>query len=177
MNARKVCCQGCGADLDIAEDLRFVTCNFCGSKLEIVHDKTTTHSRLLEKIGRQTNEMAGDLKVIKLQNELERLDREWERFRGKTLVSDKNGNISEPSAGGTAFGGIFGIVGAIAFIFITSQGGAPAFVPLFGIVIIAFALFNMSRGLGKAHEFSATRSKYEAKRREILRRIEGLKMS
>lgn len=47
MKITKVCCQGCGADLEVDEEIRFVNCNYCGAKLEVVHDATTTHTRLL----------------------------------------------------------------------------------------------------------------------------------
>ena len=58
MNVKKLCCQGCGSDLVVDEGIRFVTCNYCGARLEIVHDATTTHSRLLDKIEKRTGEMA-----------------------------------------------------------------------------------------------------------------------
>ena len=54
MNVKKLCCQGCGSDLVVDEGIRFVTCNYCGARLEIVHDATTTHSRLLDKIEKRT---------------------------------------------------------------------------------------------------------------------------
>ena len=76
MNVRKLCCQGCGADLEVDDSIRFVNCNYCGARLEIVRDASTTHSRLLDKIERRTGEMAGELKIIRLQNDLEQLDRE-----------------------------------------------------------------------------------------------------
>ncbi len=78
MKITKVCCQGCGADLQIDETIRFATCNYCHARLEIVHDPMVTHTRLLEDIERNTEEIADNLRIVELQNELERLDRDWE---------------------------------------------------------------------------------------------------
>jgi DNA-directed RNA polymerase subunit RPC12/RpoP len=86
----KLCCQGCGADLQVTEEVRFVTCNYCQSKLEIVRDASVTHTRVLEKLERTTERIAGNLKVIELQNDLERLDREWERVRQSLMTRGKD---------------------------------------------------------------------------------------
>jgi hypothetical protein len=74
-----VLCQRCGAPLDVAdESVRFVTCAHCSTPLEIVREATQSHSRILEQIHAATEDHGRRLKVIELQNELERLDREWE---------------------------------------------------------------------------------------------------
>ena len=79
MNVMSILCQRCGAPLQIAdESVRFVTCAHCGTPLEIVREATQAHSRILEQIQAATSESAKTLKVIELQNDLERLDREWE---------------------------------------------------------------------------------------------------
>jgi len=75
----KLCCNGCGSDLQVTDDVRFLTCNYCHSKLELVRDVSVTHTRVLEKIERTSDRIAGNLKVIELQNDLERLDRDGNR--------------------------------------------------------------------------------------------------
>ncbi len=78
MNVMSILCQRCGAPLQIAdESVRFVTCAHCGTPLEIVREATQAHSRIMEEIHAATAESAKTLKVIELQNDLERLDREW----------------------------------------------------------------------------------------------------
>jgi hypothetical protein len=44
MTVTKVCCQSCGADLQIDESIRYVTCNYCNSVLEVVHGASVTHT-------------------------------------------------------------------------------------------------------------------------------------
>ena len=106
MKVTKVCCQGCGADLEIDESIRFVTCNYCGARLEVVHDATVTHTKQLANIERATERMASDIRVIELQNDLERLDREWNSQRNGLLVRGENGSLSEPSPVGSIVGGV-----------------------------------------------------------------------
>lgn len=156
----KLACQGCGADLSVSEGIRFVTCNFCGSKLEVVHDESVTHTRLLKDI-------ADDLKVIQLQNDLEKLDREWAAKRESFMVTGKHGDRSIPSAGGSMVMGIIGIGFGIFWVIFTSQMGAPGFFPLFGLVFIGFALFGMISSSGKAGAHDKAKREYESKRSEL----------
>ena len=172
MSVKKVCCQGCGADLDVSEGLRYVTCNFCGASLEIIHDRTTTHSRVLEKLEKQSAEMAGDLKVIKLQNELERIDREWAGERANYLVKDKDGHRHEPSVAGSVIGGGVAIVFGVIWMVFAASMGAPGFFPLFGLVFIGFALFGMINSTSKAGKLQNQREQYERKREKVLRELE-----
>ena len=172
MKITKVCCQGCGADLDIGEGLRFVTCNHCGSKLEVVHDATVTHTRHLERIERTTQAMAGNLKVIELQNDLERLDREWDAERESLMIRNKDGGTSEPSAAASAFGGMILIVGGIVWMVFTASNGAPGIFPLFGLVIIGFGIYSIANGASKAETFNSAQSIYQQRRSRMIRDIE-----
>ena len=175
MSVKKLCCQGCGADLVVDEGIRFVTCNYCGARLEIVRDTTTTHSRMLDQIEKRTGEMAGDLKVIRLQNELEQLDREWEQDRSKFLTRDKNGNVSEPSPVGAVVGGLIAIVFGVFWMGATSSMGAPGIFPLFGLVFIGLAIFGIVSSTAKANNLRSGESSYQAKRSQLLSALERAK--
>ncbi|MEM1085538.1 MAG: hypothetical protein AAGI48_15615 [Verrucomicrobiota bacterium] len=175
MSVRKVCCQGCGADLEIEEGIRFVNCNYCGAKLEIVSNRTTTHSRVLEKLEKRSDEMAEDLKVIRLQNELEKLDREWAQEKQRFMVSGKDGEKSLPSTAGSMIGGVIAIVFGVFWMGTTSSMGAPGIFPLFGLVFIAFAIFGMVSGGSKASGYRNAKSRMDSKRGDLLRRLEAAK--
>lgn len=173
MKITKVCCQGCGANLEVGDSIRFVTCNYCHTQLEVVHDATVTHTRLLDKIERTTERMAGNLKVIELQNDLERLDREWEGQRAGLMVRGKDGHVSEPSAsGGIIAGAIAAVAGIIWTIFAASMG-APAIFPLFGIGFACFAIFGAFSTAGKAERFRKERDHYETARRTLVSRLDS----
>lgn len=177
MKITKVCCQGCGADLEVDESVRYVTCNYCDARLEIVHDKTVTHSRLLEKIERQTEVMADDLKVIRLQNDLDKLDREWSMKSQSLMVTDKNGSKSVPSSVGSIAGGIIAIVGGVIWMGFASSMGSPGIFPLFGLVIIGFGLVGMFHGAGKAQTYQKSKATMEREREKLLRQINEAKRS
>ena len=175
MKITKVCCQGCGADLEVDEAIRFVNCNYCGAKLEVVHDATTTHTRLLEKLEKQTEEMADDLKVIRLQNELEKLDREWDREMQGFMVTGQNGERSIPSAGGSIVGGGIAIVFGVIWMGLAGSMGAPGPFVLFGLVFIGFALFSMINGSTKAGAYQEALARMEGRRRDLIAQIEKAK--
>ena len=171
MKITKVCCQGCGADLDISDGIRFVTCNHCGSRLEVVHDASVTHTRQLERIEQTTRQMVGNLKVIELQNDLELLDREWAMQREQYMVRNKDGSTSEPGSAGAMIGSIIAIVFGVFWIIAASSAGAPGFFPLFGLVFIAFAIFGMVSGSSKSHNFNSAQSVYQQRRDRLLAEI------
>lgn len=171
MKISKVCCQGCGAALDVDESLRFVTCNYCHARLEVVHDPTVTHTRLLEKLERRTDQLAGDVKVLQLQNDLEQLDREWALYREAALIRGQNGEVAEPSMARSVGGGIFAILGGIAFLVVVGAMGNTAF-GLFGLVFIGFGVYSISAGSSKAEAFNEFRERYQARRFVLVRKIE-----
>lgn len=175
MSVRKLCCQGCGADLQVDDSIRFVSCNYCGARLEIVRDATTTHSKLLDKIERRTGEMAGELKVIRLQNDLEQIDREWQAERSKYLVTNKHGQVSEPSSAGAVVVGVLVIGFGIFWTVSAASMGAPGIFPLFGLVFIGFALFGIVSSVNKADNLKNGENVYQAKRSRLLAEIEQAK--
>ena len=175
MKVTKVCCQSCGADLDVDESIRFVTCNFCGARLEIVHDETTTHSRLLQELGEKTDRMAGEIKVLRLQNELEQLEREWQTAREGLMISGKNGNRSVPSLAGSLFtGAMMIIIGIIAMTALSniSQSGFTFVVPL---MIIGMGVFSLIQGTSKASRYQTAEAAFKRRRSEKLRQLEEAK--
>lgn len=81
-----VVCLRCGAPLDVADEtVRFITCAHCCTPLEIVREAAQSHSRILEQIQAATDGNGTRLKVIELQNELEKLDRDG---KGREVMID-----------------------------------------------------------------------------------------
>jgi Flp pilus assembly protein TadB len=77
-------CNQCGAPLEVPEETRFLTCRFCTSLLAVEHSESAVYTRVLEALERQTSELAHDVKAMKLQQELEQLDRSWEAAHPKS---------------------------------------------------------------------------------------------
>ncbi len=176
MKVTKVCCQGCGADLELDEFIRYVTCNYCNARLEVVHDATVTHTKQLDKIERTTDDLAKKLQVIELQNDIEHLDREWEKFRDAALTRDEKGQICEPSGGGSIIAVIVGIGFGIFWI-VMCVSNQVAGVALVGILFIVLSIFGMMRGSDKAAIYHVQKDRYEAARTSLLGRLDGKRRS
>ena len=171
MNTLSLTCQKCGAPLAAADGVRFLTCNYCHSPLEIVRDESSTHTRLLETLERRSAEMAGNLEVIKWQNQLDRLDREWMLQRDSLMVRDKEGNLREPNAGTGIVGGVIAVIFGILWTSVAGSMHAPFPFPLFGLIFIGFALYTVLSNSGKASAYKAARVQYERRRLELLRHL------
>ena len=171
MNTLSLTCQKCGAPLAVAEGLRFVTCNYCHSQLEIVRNESSTHTQLLESLDRRSAEIVENLEVIKLQNALDQIDREWMMEREGHLVRDKEGGLREPNAGAGMVGGVVAVIFGVIWMAVASSMGAPFPFPLFGLVFVAFALFTVITHSSKATAYKAARVDYERRRLEVLRKL------
>jgi DNA-directed RNA polymerase subunit RPC12/RpoP len=175
MELTSVRCNHCGAPLEVGAQTRFVTCQFCNSQLEVKHTGSAAFTEVVQEIAGHTKQMASNLKVIELQNDLERLDREWDGQKMQYYVRGKNGTYSRPSR-------MIGVIMAVMMIsfglfFATTalkHNTSPIF-PIFGFgfVLIAvvsfFSMFNNANGLEQAE------SSYEANRQALERAIETAK--
>jgi hypothetical protein len=124
-----------------------------------------------DEIEKTTDQLANKVRVLELQNDLEQLDREWDNRRQTLLVRNKDGNVSEPSAAGSMVGGMVMIAFGIFWTGMTAKMGAPGFFPLFGLVFIGIAIFNMVSGTAKAGTYQNEQGSYESRRRELIERI------
>lgn len=176
MKITKVCCQGCGADLEVDESVRFVTCNYCHARLEVVHDTSVTHTRILQDLQKNTERMAGNLRVIELQNDLERLDREWETEREGYMVRGKNGHRYLPSTGGSVFAGAIMIIFGLFWMgFVSSafhMGGGLGGFALFGLLFVGIGIYTIINGSSKASDYQAAEQDFRQERERLIREID-----
>ncbi len=78
MKVESLACNNCGAPLEVAETTKFATCTHCGSRLSISRSGSAAYTEVLAQIGQHTEQMSDDLTAIRLHNDLERLDRDWQ---------------------------------------------------------------------------------------------------
>jgi hypothetical protein len=64
------------------------------------------------------------------------------------------------------------IVFGIFWMSMATSIGAPSFLPLFGLLFIGGAVFSMINGTTKAGAYKSGRDDYEARRRQLVNRIE-----
>ena len=136
-------------------------------------DDENAFTEVAQQIPESTNRMAGNLKVIELQNELERLDREWEMKKELYYVSGKHGSRSRPSPVGAVVVGIIGLVFMSFWISTTSSIGAPSFFPIFGVIGICILIFNVVSNLNKAESLKRAEETYEHQRSSLLAQIDS----
>ncbi|MGA0868549.1 MAG: hypothetical protein ACO3UM_06430, partial [Planctomycetota bacterium] len=99
METQAISCNHCGAPLQVPSSTRFVTCGHCGSQLRIERSKDAIFTEVLEDMRATQTEMAADLETLRLQNELERIDREWDRESHRYEIVGNDGRRSTPGTG------------------------------------------------------------------------------
>lgn len=159
MKVLDLSCNRCGASLDVPEKVNFVTCTFCGTKLKIERSGAAAYTEALEQI-------ADDLKVLRRQAEVDRLDRRWHMRRDELLVSDKEGRRHVPTKAGTTAGVVFVVVAGLAWMAFASQ--LHAGFALFGLVFIAFGVMAAMQQMRRADEYARERATYERERAALL---------
>lgn len=166
-----VSCNCCGAPLKVNDEVRFVTCQFCNTQLEVTHSESAVFTRQINRIAEQTTQLAQDVEVLKLQNELEMLDRGMQ-------VGTAPGSANSSVAGGMV-ALVFSIVFAIVCFAIASaagQAGAPGFFALVPVAMGVLALVGGVVGFGKAVSNSGRQDSALSRRDELLRRLEELRL-
>ncbi len=171
MKVTKVCCQGCGANLKVDESIRYVTCNYCDARLEVIHDETVTHTKRLEKIEETTSQLSKKLRVIELQNTIEHVDREWEKFRQSVSSRSEDGQLIEPNAGVAVAGGVIGFVLAIVGIAMSFQASSPLLAVFIALVFIVI-IFAMRHGYRRAEAFQLQKYRYQTARKSLLQKLD-----
>jgi hypothetical protein len=174
-NLLSVNCNHCGATLEVDEETRFVTCNYCHSRLGIQRTGSAAFTQVLEKLEQQTGQIAGNLKVIELQNELDQLDREWAMSRENLMVSGRDGARSEPSMAGGVMTIVIGVAGGVAWMVFTAGHGAPGFFPLFGLIFVVIAVAGGLSSISKAGQLGHSRGDYATRRQQLVSAIEAEK--
>lgn len=159
-------CNHCGAPLEVPSSARFVTCNHCNSKLAVKRTGSTTYTELLEQIDQRTEQLTEQVAHLSYQNEIHRLDREWELERERYMVTGKHGHRRIPSETGSLVGGAVATVFGIGWMVFASQIGGGAFA-LFGLVFIGIAIFGSFNGVTKANRYRQAERRYRQRRESL----------
>ena len=139
---------------------------------EFVHTKATVLCAEPSQLG-QGDGVHRQLGQIRLQNEIARLDREWNLEREKYMISNKYGTRSVPNEAGSlllvlVFGG-FGVFFTIS----AASAGAPAIFIIFGCIFTLIAVGAGITGFAKAAEYREAFRLYQEGRTELLARNDG----
>jgi hypothetical protein len=164
-------CNQCGAPLEVPEKIKFVTCVYCSAHLSIRHEGNAVYSEALDEIEKRTGKIAEDLEILKIQSELESLDRQWMLDRDRFKVKGQDGHYSVPGQAGSIAGMILAAVFGVFWTVTAASMGAPGLFPLFGIVFVIAAIAGGIASLKKADAYQRNHKSYEVERKMLLHRL------
>ena len=162
-------CIHCGATLKVAQDATHLCCQYCKAELLVVRDGGEITTQML---GEMQEDLGQKLDILRAQNELERLDREWAIERETFMVSNQHGARKIPSSAGSLIGGLFAAGFGIIWTVIASSSGAPGIFPMVGVVFVILAVGTIVVGMSKASAHETAEAAYQRRRQVLLRELE-----
>lgn len=160
MKLRAITCEQCSAPLEVPAKATSAKCGYCNSLLHL--DQPQPHAL------KSSENDSSNLDTIRLQNELERLDREWMMKRESFMIKGKNGEMSIPDTTMLVASG-FGIVFA-GFWTLFTLFVFPPFA-LFGGFMIFLIITQTAKAKKKMEQYKVAHSQYRRKRQEILSQL------
>jgi hypothetical protein len=160
--------------LQVAAATRFVVCQFCGSSLEVRRTESAVFTQEVAEIAENTKRMAGRLEAIEIQNELERLDREWEEQKAALVWHGRAGGKKHSTNPLYGLGAAIFLAGAAtgALVF-GSQGVLTGGIRVTMAVMGFLAVCSLILLWSKAPKARAARESYRRRRAEVEGRLEA----
>jgi DNA-directed RNA polymerase subunit RPC12/RpoP len=177
METQPLVCNNCGAPLQVHSTTNFVTCMHCRSQLAIKRTDSSAYTEVLEGISTHTGRMSEDLETIRLQNELERVDREWQLTREKYMVQGNSGPEVPTilsSVGGCVFAAI--LAGIFAYLTVASAvGRGLSYWVLIGgalvLLVLSLGFLGVFFGRRAVSRYTGAEQAYTAQRERLLSQI------
>jgi hypothetical protein len=182
-------CNACGAKLHVPPHVRYVSCDRCGASLAVRQEGGAWFTESPQgPIGaggstldnRDVERMNDRLEELSVQNELLRLDQEWQMEQERHMMTSKYGARYRPNAAGAVVMGVVAVVGGLIWMVFTGSmianspsgmGGPPTFLPLFGLLFIAFGVGAAIWQFSKAQAYKEAEETYKRRRRALLDRL------
>jgi hypothetical protein len=185
-----IACGNCGAPVRVPSGATYLTCRYCGSSLAVRHSESAAYTEVLERIDVRTDRMSADLAALRVQGEIERIDREWKELEAafdrdtKALAASVQNAIEARTS---LFPPLLGIAAGLALLFILPIYGFAGYTPLAPLLIVGLALIWLGQGLGRARRATRLERAYDGmreacitaeqnyrdRRRNLVRSIEG----
>lgn len=175
METLALACQKCGATVQAAAGMRFVTCSYCKSNLEIVLHPGSAQTRLVRELQAENERLSREVEAGRIRDRIHELDRAWAEEREGLMVRDQDGGRRAPSPGGAIFTAVFSVAAAAFWYWIVSGMGASAkgfpdmrwfaVLPLLVGLGSGWFLWNRAQGYRRALE------SYEAERADLVHRL------
>jgi hypothetical protein len=159
-------CANCGAALEVPAKVTHLTCEFCGTRLQVQRSGSAIYTEALDHIARTTTRIEDNTEVIKLQNELERIDREWMLQREQYMVRGKDGQLSVPTKVASIVGA--GLMAVFGIFFATVAPGIGFVGIIFAVIAVAMGIYSLS----KAEQYESQHREYAARRQRLLNELQ-----
>ena len=165
MDLITVSCNQCSAPLEVSTSSRFVTCSFCQSRLEIHRSESAAFTSVLDELKQQADTIERDVFVIRKQNELAQLDREWEAAKERPQENHRGS--------GNPMGVImaFLVLGVFAILGIPVMRINPLFGLMWMIIVVSIGAQVVSSISRKSIQ-APSEAVYRERREDLLREIE-----
>lgn len=114
--------------------------------------------------------LSDEVEYLRLEQDLTRLDRDWDRERERYMVQGRYGSRYLPSEGGSVFMGILIVCFGIFWTISAASMGAPVFFPIFGVIFIIFGAVTSFTSFSKAGAYKEAERHYQERRQQLLAR-------
>jgi LSD1 subclass zinc finger protein len=165
-------CGGCGAPLEVPSGATFVTCRFCNTPLRVQRNESVVFTEVLQSLEEKTDRLLATTEILRLESELHRLDRQWDRDSAQLMIKEEDGT-RQPSRTAVAFAAPLVIAFGVAWTLIAGAMFPP--MALFGLLFIGVAIYHMLHESHKASEWERKRAAYDAQRRALQSELDRLR--
>lgn len=187
MSVDRVSCSLCGEQLQVPDTTRYVTCGQCRTSLVVrrsgssIYTEPVAAASTAPPASRTTSPDLRDLQrqqeVNRLENELNRLDIDWEKEKEEYKVSGRYGHRYLPKKGTSAAGGVlvtmfgifwtifaFGVTTRFTWQYAERDHGPPLIFdmlfPLFGVVFVISGIMWSVNAYRKAEAYEQAEQRY-----------------
>lgn len=166
MKAQHVPCNNCGASLSINTSTNFIKCNYCGTSLKVKRSSESTFTEILAGIDQKTDHIAKDTRIIRIQNDIEMLDRDWKEGEKAFFVKDGEKGLHIPTRSGIQswwFSAVLIACGGFILSLLTE-------VPFFFIIALFLTVYAVLKALylmDKLDEYEKSKGEYEEQRKQL----------
>jgi hypothetical protein len=179
-------CNHCGAKLKVKGTAKFVTCKHCETQLAIHHGDGAAYTDVVEAANRveasakvleeHASALGGQNEVIILQNELGRIDREWEARRNGLMRRGKDGSTHVPTKGAAIAIGLCAPLVLFPFMPLWSSGhSAPWWAVVLMLALAGFIAWQALRLHQQAVLYERGLAAHEQERAELLAKLDALR--
>jgi len=145
-------------------------CEHCGTSLEVKREGGVMFVELVEHLAK----VEGKLDSLKIEQELARVDREWELERRALVLRGEHGNEVVPRQGSAIGIAVTAALGGAGLTFFSARLASPGVLvitlgPLLAIVGIGMAFWLSN----KAAVYTERECEYRSRRADIERKLRG----